>query len=291
MVEIDRYTGRASARYRVWHVDTRKSDSGIEAGEIEIAIEEPLSLMVNGAQLAVLMRLPGMEKELAAGYLVSEGLVGRFDDILTIHHCGQGLPGPGEYASEDGAEWRNRVEVRVRDGGLRPDARMDTVRLIRAGCGAVEVAHIGVELPILPKDVWVPARTLLKAGTALRRAKGLRENVGGIHTVGIYGLNGSALVNAEDVGRHNAVDKAAGHCLLRGVPLDESIMVCSGRLSYEMASKAVRLGIRVVASLSGPTALAMDLADRCGLTLVGYLRAHRMIVYTHPERVTPDKSR
>jgi FdhD protein len=265
----------------VWNVDAE----GAQAHHIEIALEEPLSLQVNGAPVAVLMRLPGMEKELAAGFCVSEGLVGRFDDILTIYHCGQGLPGPEDTAGSEG-EWRNRVEVRVRPEALRADARLDAVRLIRAGCGGADVAHADLDLPVLEGGPVVAAQALLEMGAEMRRAKGLHESVGGVHAVGLFSAEGRLARMAEDVGRHNAVDKAAGYCLLRGIRLQNQVIVCSGRLSYEMVNKAIRLGVAVLASFSAPTALAVDLAERCGITMVGYLRPRRMIVYTHPERVT-----
>jgi FdhD protein len=256
--------------------------------EIPVVLEEPLALHINSQQAAVLMRLPGMEKELAIGFCLSEGLVRRFDDILMVHHCGQGLPEPDPDASgEEDPLSRNRVDLRVTPEGLNPSARLDVVRLIRAGCGAVDVERAELPLEPLDSDLQVPSEVVLGLGAALRQGQSLHSEVGGVHAAALFDAAGALLAVAEDVGRHNAVDKVIGHCLLRGIDLEDRLLLCSGRLSYEMVSKAVRMRIPVLISLSAPTALAVHLAERFGLTMVGYLRGGRMTVYTGGERIRP----
>jgi len=262
------------------------------AQEIQVMLEEPLALHLNGRQVAVLMRLPGLEKELAAGFCLSEGLVTDFAGILTIHHCGQGLPLPGEdVGEEEMASSRNRVDVRTREDVLREDARLEVVRLIRAGCGAVDLEHSELNLAPVSAPLRVDYALLWGLGPALRAAQRLHEEVGGVHAAGLFTALGQLVVACEDVGRHNAVDKALGHCLLRGIPLTDKLLLCSGRLSYEMVTKVIRLGMPILASISAPTALAVQLAERFNVTLIGYLRGQRMTIYTHPERIVLPQAR
>ena len=271
-----------TASRRVWLITREES----REEQIEVVLEEPLSLHINGRQVAVLMRLPGMEKELAAGFCLSEGLIDRFEQVLMIHHCGQGLPSPMEVVSEGAEpESRNRVEVQVRPGALREDARLEVVRLIRAGCGAVDADLADLPLSPVHDGPVVDARLVLSLGNSMRSVQRVHRRVGGIHGAALFDTNGELVILCEDVGRHNAVDKAIGHCLLRNIPLADKILVCSGRLSYEMVTKAVRLKMPLLVSMSAPTELAVQIADRFNVTLIGYLRGSRMTVYTHPERM------
>ena len=257
-----------------------------EEQELAIIPEEPLSLLINGQQAAVLMRLPGMEKELAAGFCISEGLVDSFAHILMIHHCGQGLPAPGEVPNEDGSLMsRNQIEVRVTPGAVDEGARLEVVRLIRAGCGAVDVDRAELPLPTLADGPEAQSDVLLGMSRAMRDGQRVRQAVGGVHAAALFDVSGAVVAICEDVGRHNAVDKAIGHCLLRGIDLCDKILLCSGRLSYEMVTKTIRAGLPIICSVSAPTALAVDIADHHNLTLIGYLRGGRMNLYTHPERV------
>jgi len=281
MDEIREFAQPVNIR-RVWHI----SDGVASQQDIEMVLEEPLSLHLNGQQVAILMRLPGMEKELAVGFCISEGLVRSFNDIQMIHHCGQGLPTPSQDASlEPDATSRNRVEVRVRPEGLNADARLDVVRLIRAGCGAVDVDRAELPLSPAPDGPVVAAQRLLQLPQAMREGQQLHQQAGGVHAVALFDTEGQLLILCEDVGRHNAVDKAIGYCLLRGISIADRILLCSGRLSYEMVTKIIRLGISILVSVSAPTALAVRLAERFNVTIVGYVRGSRMTVYTHPERI------
>ena len=270
-----------TTKRRVWRVSDKEST----AEEIEMVLEEPLSLYINGQQVAVLMRLPGMEKELAAGFCLSEGLVSDFSRVLTIQHCGRALPSDDDMDEAVSVESRNRVEVRVDPRALNPDARMDVVRLIRAGCGAVDIERSSLPLEALHSDTHATPSTLLSLPKAMNAAQAVHQHAGGVHAAALFDDRGELIILCEDVGRHNAVDKGFGYCLLRGVPLNDKVLLCSGRLSYEMVSKAIRMQLPILASVSAPTALAVQLADRFGLTVVGYLRGGHMTVYTHPQRI------
>ena len=131
----------------------------------------------------------------------------------------------------------------------------------------------------------IHSSTLLGLGRAMRERQTIHREVGGTHAAALFRADGRMVAIAEDIGRHNAVDKVIGHCLLRGIDLANLLMVTSGRASYEMAAKAIRVAIPLVASVSAPTALAVQLAQDRGLSLIGYLRGGSMNVYTHPQRV------
>lgn len=268
----------------IWHIQRVRVDS-VESVDDQVIIEEPLEVVVNGQSVAVLMRLPGQEKELAAGFCVSEGYVRDVADILLIHHCGQGLPGPTSSGADVGSS-RNRVELQVARQGYNPPDQPGVTRLIRSGCGAAEVSLLGETLPFVSHELRVPAATLLRLNRAMRDLQTVHPQIGGTHSAALFETDARAVILAEDIGRHNALDKALGHCLLRGIPLNDKILVTSGRASYEMVQKAVRVGIPIAASISTPTSLAVQLAEDRGLTLIGYLRGGRMNVYTHPWRVT-----
>jgi FdhD protein len=260
---------------RVWFINEGQAS----LQDLEMVQEEPLSLRINGCQAAVLMRLPGMEKELAAGFCLSEGLVDGFLSVLAIRHCGQ------QPAEGQGPESRNQVDVTVRPEALNADARLEITRLVRAGCGAVDIDR--AELSLRPVEAYTAMRpeAIIGMSRQLRAAQQLHQHVGGVHAAGLFSAEGKLVILCEDIGRHNAVDKALGYCLLRDMPLDDKLLLTSGRLSYEMALKAIRMGVPILASVSAPTALAVQLAETYHLTLIGYLRAERLTVYTHPQRI------
>jgi len=273
----------------VWHIQRVRADS-VESVDDRVVTEEPLEIVINGQSVAVLMRLPGWEKELVTGFCVSEGYVRSIDDVLLVHHCGRGLPAPGPAEGDTNGS-RNRVELRVTPEGFYPPARPDVVRLIRSGCGAADIAALGATLPRVTGDLRVAAEVLLGLGQALREGQQAHHSAGGTHAAGLFTATGELAVVAEDIGRHNALDKVIGYCLLRRIPLADKVLVTTGRASYEMALKAVRAGIPIVATISAPTSLAVQLAEDRGLTLIGYLRGGRMNVYTHPWRVATQKEK
>ncbi len=249
-----------------------------------VVLEEPLSVEVNGRRVAVLMRLPGDEKELAVGFCVSEGIIAGFEGVLTVHHCGRGLPDPIGNAEEQ-AESRNRVQIRAVPQAVRFDAQADVVRLIRTGCGAVDVAAMTGDLPRLNSDFRVPAEVLLGLNAAMRQAQELYKVSGGVHAAALFDAEGGLITLQEDIGRHNAIDKVLGYCLLRRMSLQDRILVATGRASHDMVTKSLRVGIPIIVSISAATALAAQIAQDRGATLIGYLRGKRMNVYTHPWRI------
>lgn len=249
-----------------------------------VVLEEPLEIVVNGESLAVLMRLPGQEKELAMGFCLSEGYVRQAKDVLHIHQFEKGHSQPTILERKKSLESLNRIELTVAGEGLCQDEIPNVTRLIRSGCGAAEVSSMSEALPKLPQGLFADTAIVLGLGKAMRDLQTLHSKVGGTHSAALFTTLGEAVIQSEDIGRHNAVDKVVGYCLLRQIPLEDKILVTSGRASYEMVTKALRLGICVTATISAPTSLAVQIAEENGLTLIGYLRGERMNVYTHPER-------
>ena len=265
-------TDRPITPRAVWYVTADHA----EQREIKMVLEEPLYLRLNGQQIAVLMRLPGLERELVVGFCISEGIVSRFEDVIDINEQSQAT---GAYA----------MDVQVQPESIQENARLDVVRLVRAGTGAIDLDRAQMPLERIESDARFRARDLVTLNDKMYQAQWLRRNVGGVHAAALFDIPGDLVVLCEDVGRHNAVDKVVGHCLLRGIPLTDKILLCSGRLSYEMVTKSIRVGIPVLASVSTPTALAVEIAERFGLTLIGYLRDEHLTLYAHPGRVLGDR--
>jgi FdhD protein len=266
--------------WQIWRLAEDESQS-IESGVI---IEEPLEIRLNGQPVAVLMRTPGMEKELAAGFCLGEGLVADLMDIALIRHCGRALP--DELVEGDPMdESRNRVDVTLLPGIATPRDRVEVVQLIRSGCGRTDVSELARNLSPVGTDLKVRFETLSHLLGQITRQQAAYRAAGGIHAAALFDLDGRAAVVCEDIGRHNAVDKAVGYCLLRGIPLKNKILVSTGRASYDMVAKAVRLGVPIIASISSPTSLAAELAETLNCTLLGYLRGKNLNVYCHGWRI------
>jgi FdhD protein len=253
-------------------------------GEDVAAREEPLEVRLNGQTLVYLMRLPGDDRLLAAGFLLSEGLVSARDQVELIRHCTDTLADSPDGGESAPAAAGNLVEVTAKLAA--GEERFETARVIRTGCGGAdldrEVDLAGIE--VAPGPEFSPGRIAglpdrLLAGQEVFKASG------GTHGAGLFDNSGEMLVVKEDVGRHNAVDKVLGFMLLSGAdPADKGLML-SGRLSYEMVLKAARAGIPLVCSVSAPTALGIEVALATGVTLVGFLRGSSFNVYSHPERI------
>jgi len=258
---------------------------GQEDMELPVAAEEPLEIVLNGESVATLMRLPGDEKELVAGFCLTEGLVARFADILLISYCARV---GGTDITPDGLEDRNRVLVTADPQGVRNSRRP---RLIRSGCGDAEPGDLlTADLVPLTSRLQVASAVLFGLNRTVLSAPRLYKETGGLHAAAIFTADGQLIAVKEDIGRHNAVDKVIGYALLRGIPLEDRLLFTTGRASHEMVLKAVRAGIPVLASVSSPTSLAVELAQRLNCTLIGYLRGTRMNVYTHAWRVLADQA-
>ncbi|HEX8524336.1 MAG TPA: formate dehydrogenase accessory sulfurtransferase FdhD [Tepidisphaeraceae bacterium] len=242
----------------------------------ELAEEEPLEIRVRGRAISVTMRTPGNDEELAAGFLVTEGVVGGAGDILRIEHCGRN-------------EFGNVLNV-----VLAPEVVVDLERLTRhvfasSSCGLCGKATIDAiaqrHRPVL-SDVRVSAERVLAMPETMRASQATFSRTGGLHAAAIFDSDGKLIVVREDVGRHNAVDKVIGFSLRNGsFPLDRHVMLVSGRLSFEIVQKALAAGIALVAGLSAPSTLAVDFARSCGQTLIGFLREQRMNVYCGSDRI------
>lgn len=242
------------------------------------AREEPLEIRVEGRSVAVVMRTPGHDEELAAGFLVTEGVVQRARDILEISQC----PSVGNIHG-------NVVDVLL--GGAVVDWESLTRHVFSASscgiCGKTSIDSVFQRFPAVKAEWRVPPALIASLPDKLRAAQEAFSQTGGLHASGLFDLNGNLLVLREDVGRHNALDKIIGHALQQDLlPLDQHILLVSGRVSFEIIQKALAAGIALVAAISAPSSLAVEFAQEAGQTLIGFLRGEMMNVYTHPQRVT-----
>lgn len=280
----DKLTPKASDSLLPWMITEVRGEDTKQV-PVSVVIEEPLEIRINDQPVAVLMRTPGAEKELAVGFCLSEGLIAAMTDIALIHHCGQTLPPLMTDSETELEESRNLVRITLASPAASRDPRLDVLRLVRSGCGRTDAEELASQLTPLDNNLRVRRNVLLKLTAAIKQEQGAYREAGGIHAAGIFTRHGELVAIREDIGRHNAVDKVLGHCLLQGITLKDKILVSTGRASYEMVTKAVRLGVPVAVSLSSPTSLAVELAEHLNCTLIGYLRGQRMRVYTHAWRV------
>jgi FdhD protein len=248
-----------------------------------IVIEEPLEIRVAGETLAVTMRTPGHDIDLAAGFVLAEGIVRSAADVGKIVHCGR----PGE----DG--YGNVVEVHAAPGvALDLDrslaARRGTLTTAACGvCGRRTIDDLIERCGVVGDGVRFPANVISAIPAALRRGQAVFDETGGLHAAAIFGSDGRLLLVREDVGRHNAVDKVFGRMLLdHALPAAGGALAVSGRSSFEIVQKAAVARVPLVVSVSAPSSLAIDLAERTGVTLIGFARGATFNVYTHAERVT-----
>lgn len=270
-----------------WRIQ-RLTDDGEQALDGGVVVEEPLEIRLNGEAIAILMRTPGMEKELAVGYCLGEGIVADMQHIALVRHCGRSAP-DATASAEELDDSRNRVDVRLMPGHAvgRP---MAVFRLIRSGCGQADVSTLTENLTPVAGGMSVSREVLSHVVAQITRQQSAYRAVGGVHAAALFDARGQAVVVCEDIGRHNAVDKAMGYCLLRGIPLQDKILVSTGRASYDMVAKSARLGVPILASLSSPTSLAVELAQALNCTLIGYLRGKTLNVYAHGWRVIREGS-
>jgi FdhD protein len=246
------------------------------AGADSVAVEEPLTINIDGRRSVVLMRTPGCEKELAAGFLKGEGIIKRRGDIATITYCDEG-------GFDDANTVRVRLAGRLKKKGAR---RLTEIRSSCGICGADAVRIASIEKPAFPKNVKVSRELLSSLPDKMRARQTVFKKTGGTHAAAIFDAVGRLVVCREDIGRHNAFDKAVGHALLAGIDLSDKIAVLSGRVSYEMILKAVRAPLPIVAAVSAPTSLAVSMAKAAGITLVCFLRSRRVKIYSSPSRIS-----
>ncbi|GAA4391039.1 formate dehydrogenase accessory sulfurtransferase FdhD [Tsukamurella soli] len=271
--------GRLTDRRRIVRI---RPDGTSAPREDTLIVEEPLELRVGGEVLTVTMRTPGHDVELAHGLLLSEGLIGGRDDVAGARFC-----------SDDPVNLYNTLDVTLRNVLARPAIALRRNLAASSSCGlcgkeSADAVRTSTRFPLDPGDgVRAPAALVAGLPDELRRRQRLFDRTGGVHAAGLFDTDGTFRVAMEDIGRHNAVDKVLGWALMNdSVPLRESVLVLSGRVSFELAQKAVMAGVPMIAAVSAPSALAVTLADDAGLTVAGFVRGGGMNVYTHPQRIT-----
>ena len=275
--------GHATARRRALHVTANGTVTRPET----LVVEEPLEIRVNGAAVTVTMRTPGSDIELAQGFLLTEGVIAGREDVLTIRYCG----GRG-HDVHDGANTYNVLDVTLAPGVTSPDLDVTRNFYTTSSCGVCGKASLDA-VRVMGRfspgaDPATVAATTLKAMTGqLRSAQKVFASTGGLHAAALFDADGTMFVVREDIGRHNAVDKVIGWALEHGrIPVKSSVLLVSGRASFELTQKAVLAGIPVLAAVSAPSSLAVSLAEESGLTLVAFLRGDSMNVYTRADRIT-----
>jgi FdhD protein len=250
----------------------------IESTRDRVAVEEPLEIRLSGEPFQVLMRLPGWEKELALGFLVTEGIVRDLAEVITIHFCG---------TATDPLLPPNVVDVSLTPAALERRGRRH-VEVSYTSCGLCakeavreicrKVPKVASPLTIAPAEIFVLMARLHEFQTVF-------QATGGTHAVALASPDGQVFIPAEDVGRHNAMDKVIGRAVLTRQDLSRLVALLSGRTSFEMALKCLRAGIPILAAVSAPTSLALELAQELDLTTLGFVRGQRFNIYTAPQRV------
>ncbi len=245
-----------------------------------VATEEPLEIRVNGRPMAVTMRTPGHDFELAAGFLLTEGVVDRGDELRTMRYC----------VPEDEPQQFNVVDVAVVDAA-RAEAVAPRALFTSSSCGLCGRASISSVRSRAPLDVAddpirLAVETLAAMPLRLREGQEVFASTGGLHAAALFDGDGGLVCLREDVGRHNAFDKVIGWAAMKGrLPLRSHVLVASGRASFELVQKALIAGAPALAAVSAPSSLAVELAQEAGMTLVGFLRGDTMNVYAGDHRV------
>ena len=267
--ENDGAVSRRVSRYRVGKGHRESADA--------LAREEPLEIRVRGRSVAVTMRTPGHDRELAAGFLLTEGIVERRGDIVEIAPC------------LEGDAPQNTLNV-----FLSPAVEFDFEQLTRhvfassscGLCGKASIETVHRHFPPLESRATISAKTLAELPKRMKESQRTFAETGGLHAAAIFTANGKLVALREDVGRHNAVDKVLGHGFLGGaLPFYGHVLLVSGRASFEIVQKALAARVPIVAAISAPTSLAVEFAEESGQTLIGFLRGETMNVYAGAERV------
>ncbi len=262
----------------------RVRDGQLDVADDAVAAEEPLEIRLAWGdrvqRLAVTMRTPGHDADLAVGFLAGEGVVGTPADVVDAFHT----------PLQGGADDPNVVVVRLAQGVRFDVSRLERHVYTTSSCGVCGKASLeavrAIRGPALPGGPRLTPETILALPAALRRAQSAFDQTGGLHAAALFDADGSLLIVREDVGRHNAVDKTVGSFLRAGAGVPpESVLLVSGRASFELVQKAVAAGIPVLAAVGAPSSLAVDLAADAGLTLVGFVRDGRFNVYAGAQRL------
>lgn len=272
--------GHVTSRRRVTHLTAEKAVTRPET----LVVEEPLEIRVDGSAITVTMRTPGSDIELAQGFLLTEGVIAGRDDVHSIRYCAG--------RDNEGANTYNVLDVTLAPGVEKPGLDVTRNFYTTSSCGVCGKASLDAVRLISrfspgTDHATVAAATLKAMPGQLRSAQKVFDSTGGLHAAALFGVDGAMLVVREDVGRHNAVDKVIGWALEhRRIPLQASVLLVSGRASFELTQKAVMAGIPVLAAVSAPSSLAVSLAEESGITLVAFLREDSMNIYTRADRIT-----
>ncbi|WP_060654273.1 formate dehydrogenase accessory sulfurtransferase FdhD [Rhodococcus pyridinivorans] len=271
--------GRVTTRTRVTRLVAQQRSVRPDT----VVVEEPLEVRVDGTALAVTMRTPGSDIELAQGFLLTEGIITGRDDIAAIRYCNS--------TDDTGRNTYNVLDIDLAPGIALPEVGLERNFYTTSSCGVCGKASLDAirqrtRHSPAHDPVVVDPTVLSVLPETLRRAQRTFDRTGGLHAAGLFTDTGELLTLREDVGRHNAVDKILGWAVEhRRLPLRRTILLVSGRASFELTQKAVMAGIPILAAVSAPSSLAIDLAHDAGLTLIGFLRGDTMNIYTHPNRV------
>jgi FdhD protein len=273
---------------------TRISGQEIRHCPDELALEEPLEIQLATGPgqsrvwktLAITMRTPGHDRELAAGFLVGEGLLRSLDQVEAVHSLGGRDPVNG---------WQHQVRVT-----LRPGVELDLERLQRnfyttSSCGvcgktSIEALEMNIFAPVAAASWQIETAVLCSLPARLRQAQEVFDQTGGLHAAGLFTPEGRPVVVREDVGRHNAVDKVVGSQFLAG-SLSDGILVVSGRASFELMQKTIAAGIPILVAVGAPSSLAVEVAEKFGATLIGFTKSTGFNIYAGPERVGIDRAK
>ena len=246
------------------------------------AAEEPLEVRLHDRPFAVIMRTPGSDRELAAGFLLAEGIITSGDELGAVEHC----------RHPDHPDVHNVVNVfLVGEARARLDETLEHRRNVLANsscgiCGRLTIDSLRTRAEPIADRSAIAAAVVHRLPEALRATQSLFDKTGGLHAAGLFSVGGELVTAAEDVGRHNAVDKVFGRRLLDGrIPAPGHVLVVSGRASFEIVQKAWLAGAEIICAVSAPSSLAVELAVEAGITLIGFVRHRTFNVYSHPDRV------
>ena len=266
---------------------TRWTDTEHTKVEDELVVEEPLEVRVGQESLIVVMRTPGHDFELAAGFLYTESLITSGDDIEIIAYCDEDVTGTQDSGL---SSLQNIINVQLTEA-LNLDTQSGWQRNFHANascglCGKMTIESVRQQVSPLNSGFCINQAVLYQLNDRLRTAQSVFERTGGLHAAGLFDETGELLIVREDIGRHNAVDKVIGQALLADmVPLERYVLMVSGRASFEIVQKALFARIPVVVAVSAASTLAVDLAQEGNLTLIGFMRGQSMAVYSCPERI------
>lgn len=266
------------------HVRVTRVSAGHASHAADVAAaEEPLEIRLHGKPFAVIMRTPGRDRELAAGFLFSEGVIRGAGDIGAVEHC----------RHPDRPDAHNIVDTYlIGEAAAMVTAHLDERRRVLTTsacglCGRTTIESLRVRVATLQPDAAFAGSLVVSLPERLRAHQSVFDETGGLHAAALFAADGTCDAAAEDVGRHNAVDKAIGAMLLLGrLPLRGRALVVSGRASYEIVQKAWLAGVGLVCAVSAPTSLAIELAQEAGITLLGFVRDGSFNIYSHPDRLT-----